>query len=245
MASGKRRPKPAPTVTRRAADGTKGKRLDPELEALARGDDPPRRKRERRLKDPRAIALVPGVANRDARTVYDAKVEAVRAASPEDRPALLAEAAWTRWYRGRSITTLEALAEDVLEIPADDAKALAEEGAKAAGLPMDALRDPLVAAWFRAVVALEEEELVAEVRIVAGEKGARLRVEVGPDPAQALHSIGRRMTTLVRDHEPRDDRRKPPERRPERKGDHRGGDRRRGDRRPRSPKGKGKGRPRG
>ncbi|MEM6961287.1 MAG: hypothetical protein AAF550_06030 [Myxococcota bacterium] len=47
--------------------------LAPEFEALARGEQQPFRHRRPRLRDTRTVALIPGVANRDARSVCDAR----------------------------------------------------------------------------------------------------------------------------------------------------------------------------
>ncbi|HJK93803.1 MAG TPA: hypothetical protein RMH26_23895, partial [Polyangiaceae bacterium LLY-WYZ-15_(1-7)] len=61
MAKRKKRD-PGKPVLRRRGSGEPRKGLDPELEALARGDEDvyrPRRKRGPRLRDPRPVALVP------------------------------------------------------------------------------------------------------------------------------------------------------------------------------------------
>jgi len=90
-ARSKREKKPeVPTVVRRAPADRK--RLPPELEEFARSDEkrlPPPRRRPR-LRDPRAAALIPGVANRDARLVFDQHLEQTRALLADD--ALSAQA---------------------------------------------------------------------------------------------------------------------------------------------------------
>src|SRR5262249_52316042 len=77
-----KRPESRPIVRGRPASDRK--RLAPEFEALVRGDKDWRRQAPRKpstkLRDPRVQALVPGVANRDARTVFDARVAALKIA---------------------------------------------------------------------------------------------------------------------------------------------------------------------
>ncbi len=196
-------------VVRRPKEERRG--LPPDLEAFARSDE--RRLRRAgpkgpKLKDPRPVALVPGVSNRDARAVCDARVERLRAllAAGEDGPlsAALAEAVFLGLWRGRAFTGLGALTEDVLAFPLADADRLARAGASQVGLPCETLRPELVAAWFRAEAALLEEGHEAAVRAArspAGEPVLEVAVS-GARAADAFHAIGRRMTPLVRDHQP-------------------------------------------
>ena len=77
----RRTPKTAPVVVKRPSE--ERKRLPPELEAFARSDEERLRIRKPRqdrgkVNDPREGYLIPGVANRDARTVYDQRVQAMQ-----------------------------------------------------------------------------------------------------------------------------------------------------------------------
>ncbi|HJL00152.1 MAG TPA: hypothetical protein RMH85_10390 [Polyangiaceae bacterium LLY-WYZ-15_(1-7)] len=203
MAKRKKRD-PGKPVLRRRGSGEPRKGLDPELEALARGDEDvyrPRRKRGPRLRDPRPVALVPGVANRDARSVLDARVARMREAREDDAELgrLLAEALWLGLWRGRSLIDFDALAEEVLEVPADRAQALAKAACAAAELPMDTLSDEAVAIWMRAEAALLDAGFEGRVSAV-DPKTLRFELAV-PVAPQALAAMGRRMTPLVRDRE--------------------------------------------
>jgi len=117
----KRGKKPdVPTVVRRAPADRK--RLPPELEEFARSDDkrlPPPRRRPR-LQDPRPTALIPGVANRDARLVFDHHLEQMREwLVSDDASAQLDEALAVLWlarlWRGRSLTSFAAASVEFLE----------------------------------------------------------------------------------------------------------------------------------
>ncbi len=187
------------------------RRLPPDLEAFARSDE--RRLRRPgpsgpKLKDPRPVALVPGVSNRDARAVCDARVErleALQASGPEEAFGdALAEAVLLGLWRGRALTGFDALVGNVLSFPVEEANRLVEAGAAKLGLPPEPLRPELVAAWFRAEAGLLEEKHDARVRAVRSATGeAMLEVTVsGLRAADAFHAIGRRMTPLVRDHQP-------------------------------------------
>ena len=197
--------KKRPAEVQRRRKGAPRKRLSPELEALARGDDKPfRRPRKERLKDPRAVALIPGVANRDARAVADARVEALRAMMAwDDREAL--EAAFAdfvvlRLWRGRSITSLDALAEDLLEVPPADAHEAASAGATRTGRNLEPLDDVSVASWLRTEAAMLEAEIDAKVRV---DGDGRLVLDF-PAPAapEAFDAIARRLGPLLEDRRP-------------------------------------------
>lgn len=207
----RKRPEVPTEVVRRPA--SERKRLPPELEAFARSDEKRLRGKPRspRLNDPRDVALVPGVANRDARQVFEARIEALGDAakdreSPEGRARLarlLAEAYFLGLWRGRSITGFDVMVDALLEIPADEARQLAEAGADALDLELDQATEEAVAIWFRADAALLEAGQEARISPYVNEEGEEcLRIDVtvarGPD---ALHAIGRRLTPLVRDRE--------------------------------------------
>ncbi|MBX3247142.1 MAG: hypothetical protein KF901_08180 [Myxococcales bacterium] len=199
-----RRKKEVPTVVRRG-EGSRSKRLAPDLEPLARGEaefirGKPRRPR---LQDPRALALVPGVANRDARAVFEARVEAMIAYRDEEGPLsrLLAEALWMGLWRGRSVTSFDALAEEVLDLPGDEARRLAELACAGASMPAETLTEELLAVWYRAEAALLEAEVPGEIT-AADTETLTVRVKVAPAPI-ALEAIGRRMAPLVLDRQSR------------------------------------------
>jgi len=207
----------------RRRKGAPRKTLSPELEALARGDEKAlRKKRKERLRDPRPVALIPGVANRDARAVADARVEAMRAMIAwEDQDSLdraFADLMVLRLWRGRSITGMDAFTEDLLELAPDDARAAAERGAAATGRSLEPLDDVAVAAWLRTEAALLEMEIDGKVGVDAeGRIALSFPAVVAPE---AFDSVARRLAPLL------DDRRPP---RPSRDGS--GGDRGRDDRR--------------
>jgi hypothetical protein len=200
MAQRRKKEKDEVPVIRRG-DGPR-RRLAPDLEELARGEAdfvrsrPPRP----RLQDPRAVALVPGVANRDARLVFEARVEAMQALREDDEALgpLLAECVWLGLWRGRSLTSFDALAEEVLEVPADHARGLAEVACARANLPAEPLSEELVAVWLRAEAALLEiGEGRVFVRPVDGDT-ISLRLSVS-SASTALEAIGHRMAPLASD----------------------------------------------
>ena len=183
---------PRSPVVRR--DGRPRQRLAPDLEDLARGDSdrvrPPARRP--RIRDDRAVALVPGVANRDARAVFDARVEQLeedRAAHPDDADATtrlaegLREILQMRLWRGGSLTGFDAMTEQLLDLPVADARALAGEA--------PAITDEAVAVWIRAEAGILDSGARAHVRIVRTEKGhERLVIETAvadaPEATRAL-----------------------------------------------------------
>ena len=173
-----------------------------DLEAFAGGDDDAiwRRTPKRRLNDPRPVVLVPGVANRDARLVYDARERRLRAAiAAGDRPALevgLAEAARLQVWRGHSLVNWEVFAENVLGLEAADALAARRAGAKTVGSD-EAADEELVATWMRAEAGLIEAcGPEAAVHLV----GDHLVIAVPvADAPTALSAMGRRATPLAKD----------------------------------------------
>lgn len=202
--------KTEPAVVRRRSEDRKG--LSPELEGLARGDETrvrTPRHRGPRLKDPRGAAgvLVPGVANRDARAVADARIEALDALDGEARARLAAEAMLLRIWRGRSITSMESLALDFLDVEPQVFREWAEEGAAMLGVPLEPLSEEAVALWFRAESAALEDSLPLEIGVRLDEHGEHLSFEVKVGRgAAALRAVGRRVAPLAQDHErPRED----------------------------------------
>lgn len=208
--SGPRKKREAPKtehVVRRAP--TDRKRLPPDLEAFAKSDSlrfrPEREPPRTRLRDPRTAALVPGVANRDARKLADARIEALTAflatGSDADVETELAYAVRLGLWRGRSLTGFEALAENVLGLSVDDARARAGRGAERAGFPAETASEEAVAIAWRTEVALLEAGLPGRVRITKGAlESIELTLPVERAP-EALGAIAERMMPLVRDRE--------------------------------------------
>ncbi len=159
IVSGKRRSEAPPPVVRRSAGGTR-QRLSPEVEALARGeiDTLPSKRRRPQIDDPRTVALVPGVANRDARLVAGHRLRHLQQATEgPDSEALaegLAEAVRLGLWRGLSVAGFEALCEDLLELPIEQARVLAEQGAERLGVPLVRASEETIAVWFRTEAAL-------------------------------------------------------------------------------------------
>lgn len=190
------------------------KRLDPALEAFARGESDrlPRRPRlpqEPRLHDPRISALIPGVANRDARVAADARIgeleRLLRDTSPGARGQAiadkLAEAEALGLHRGRSLTAFDALTTHVLGLEDGEVESLLEAGRPALGLGEHKLSEAGVAALLRSEAALREMGFEGFGRIRRDEKGREhlvLDVAVKHAP-ESLEAIGRRMSTLARD----------------------------------------------
>ncbi|MDW8247005.1 MAG: hypothetical protein RMJ84_10550 [Sandaracinaceae bacterium] len=157
MPSSKRSPSQSATgevrVVRRPRE--ERKRLSPELEAFARGDDDAiwRREIKGRLNDPRVAVLIPGLKNSDARLLHDAYVNRIRSAlesGDEERLAeLMAVVRACGIYRGHRFVSFEAFAEALFDIDSRRANALASEGEKRLGLPSE-LSEAEIATWMRA-----------------------------------------------------------------------------------------------
>lgn len=196
---GGKRVRPAGVVRRRSEER---ERLPEDLEAFASGDDDAlwRRPAKPRLRDPRPVLLVPGVANRDARAVCEARERRLREAmerGDEDALAIeLTEAARLRVWRGRSIVGWEAFVENVLGLDQADAERLVGRGRERIG-SAEPVSDEIVATWMRAEAgALEACGPSASVRL----RGERLVIELPiQDAPAALSAMGRRATPLARE----------------------------------------------
>lgn len=192
--------RPRGAVVRRKA--SERKRVPEDLEAFASGDDDAlwRRPTRARLNDPRPVQLVPGVANRDARAVYEARERRLRGlVESGDRAELgvaLAEAARMQVWRGRSVVGWGVFVEDVLAMDRAEADALAAEGARTVG-GLEPATEEVVAVWMRAEAGAIEacgDDAVVHLR------GERLVVDLPADEAPAaLSAIGRRATPLARE----------------------------------------------
>ncbi len=179
-------------VVKRDASERKGVPRD--LEAFASGDDDAiwRRKQRKRLNDPRSVMLVPGVANRDARSVYHAREARTRRlieAGEDDAVTLeLREARQLRLWRGQSLVSWEAYVENVLGLDAREVEP------RLAGAEPE--NDETVAAWMRAEAGLLEGDPDGAVRLVDGRLVIAVPLECAPT---ALASIGRRAAPLAKD----------------------------------------------
>lgn len=181
------------------------KRLPADLEAFAAGDDDAlwRRPGRRQLDDPRPVALIPGVANRDARMVYEARERRLRAALTDDRDRAaldLAEARRLRIWRGHSLVGFEVFAEDVLGLTTDEVEALVARAEE-----LEAITEPpaedVVAMWLRAEAGLLEASPEAAVHLRGEGDSAQLVMEVPIlDAAAALAAAGRRAAPFARQH---------------------------------------------
>jgi hypothetical protein len=197
-------------VVRRAP--AERKRLPKDLEAFAKSDSlrfrPEREPERTRLRDPRAVAMVPGVANRDARKLADARVEALIALidtganGAEQVEFELAHAVRMGLWRGRSLTGFEALAENVLGLTTEDARARAERGAARAGMSNETASEEAIAIAWRTEVALLEAGLPGRVRIGKSAAGDTIELTLPVEHApESLGVIAERMIPLVRDRE--------------------------------------------
>ncbi|RLB45160.1 MAG: hypothetical protein DRJ42_30575, partial [Deltaproteobacteria bacterium] len=200
-------------IVRRPRSERKG--LDPALEELAAGESKfIRHQRGPKLRDDRPVRLVAGVKNSDVRSIFDARLVALEAAR-KDHPAdpgatkvlahLLAEARTLETWRGRSLASFDAMVEQFLDMPPEEARTLAKDAAEKHGIPMGELSEEAIAAWMRAEAALIEGELEATVRVVRrdGKERFLLDVDAGRSP-EVLSVIGRRLSPLAEDQVPRD-----------------------------------------
>jgi hypothetical protein len=210
----KRPDKPSVLRTRPSSERRK---LAPEFEALARGESDrvthiPSGKP--RLRDPRTTFLVPGVSNRDARAVGEARVEEFRAvlgtrkegdAAPESVGALLYEAVQLGVWRTLNVTGFETFAEDILALPLAEAQALLKGAETKAGSAADRLSDEAIAAWLRTEVALRATSPRARVRVERTADGREvLELSVPMEAASlALHAVGGKHAELASDQSPR------------------------------------------
>lgn len=174
------------------------KQLPPELEAFAGGDDDAIWRRERnrgRVDDPRpgSATLVPGVANRDARLVYEARVRRLRAAISDGNEQMLAEelgeAVRLGLWRANNVIGFDVFAEAVLGLSIERARSLAIRGSESIDEPAEPLEERTVAIWMRAESGLLEHAPDAQVTL----RGGRLLLDLPfSRAAEALSGVGRR-----------------------------------------------------
>jgi hypothetical protein len=201
-AAARGRERPVEVVRRRGDEPRK--RLPAELEAFAGGDDDAlwRRERQRgRVDDPRpaGTTLVPGVANRDARLVGDARVKRLRAAIASGDEVLLSEeladAVRLAVWRTLNVVGFDVFAEAVLGIAADRGRALAKAGAARMGEVCRPADEETVALWMRAESGLLEHAPDARVSL----REERLHLDVPLDrAAEGLSGVGRRAAPLAK-----------------------------------------------
>jgi hypothetical protein len=193
-----------PSVLRRRADGTRGgmRKLPADLEDLASGRRDvlrPRRKPRGRIGDSRVAGLVPGVANHEARRVYDARLERAAAANTDgDESALaglLCEAVLLGLWRARAVTGFDALAQDVMGIAVARARELAEAAAAQRGVVLERLPDIAVALWMRGEAALLDRCPEASLRVNVANERIALHLDLPLAPieraTEAVSAVGR------------------------------------------------------
>jgi hypothetical protein len=184
--------------------------LPADLEELASGRRDalrPRRRATGRLSDSRIAGLIPGVANHEARRVYDARVQQLRAAAEAPaREAELArglyEAQRLALWRARQLTGFDAFAVDVVGLERDRAHALVEALVAEHQLPDEPLPDTAVALWLRGESALLERCPEGSIEAWVEEGELELRIVLPLEPAaragEALGAIGRKASGLSR-----------------------------------------------
>lgn len=200
-----RRPKPAPAtvfVRGRSSNEARGLReLPPDFEALAKGNKPTRQRPKETLRDDRAEALIPGVANRDARAVCDARVERmIGARDGGDREGLgreLAEAFRLGLWRGANLIGFDALLQDVLGLRLAEGRALAQEGAEHLGCSLVRASDRVVATWFRAEAGLLASDSACRVELQGHDETERFVITIPAERADLwIAEMGKRVVPL-------------------------------------------------
>jgi hypothetical protein len=198
------------TGVRRRTEGRAGlRKLPPELEELAAGRRValrPRRKPRGRIHDSRIAGLIAGVANHEARRVYDARLQRLqRAASAADEATLERELCIVQLlalWRARSITGFDAFAQDVVGLAHERAAALAQRGAAQRGVALERLPDLAVALWLRSEAALVERwpEAAVDVRVEQEQLRLSLSLPLAPPEraAEAVAAVGRAAAALAR-----------------------------------------------
>lgn len=159
-----------------------------------------------RIEDSRIAGLIPGVANQQARRVYDTRVGRLRRAAAEgDEIGLgeqLCDAILLGFWRARSVTGFEALAHDVVGIEPERAWALAEQSATERGLSLERMPDIAVAVWLRTECALIEScpEAAVEVRVDGERLHVALALPIAPPAmvADGLAAVGKNAESLSR-----------------------------------------------
>lgn len=200
-------------VVRRPPD--ERRRLTPELEAFARGESKGPRgfvARAPEIDDPRSSYLIPGVANRHARAAFDGslaalkkQLDAYRAGEPNTLAAELVDALRLQIWRGKSLTSMDALVEGLLGFDTEEAKRLVKE----TGRPLDPYDDRKIALVLRMRGAVFEAG--ANGRVGISDDARNIVVEASPeDAALAFAAIGRAISPMAVRKTPRRDERPAP-----------------------------------
>jgi len=192
------------------------KKLPPELEAFARSQDEklrvtrPRVDRGR-VNDPREGYTIAGVANRDGRSVYDSRSEAMRALWADGKAGeaallelgqLLHDAQRLVLWRARRLTGFDAFAEEVVGVPAKRGQELVDAHTAASGEAPTELSERNVAAWLRTEAGAYEGDERARARISSTPHGMKLVLTVSLAGASlALAGVGNRHAPLAREQE--------------------------------------------
>ena len=162
----------------------------------------PVKARDGQLDDERGGHVMQGVRNSEARTVYDRRVQSLRAAHERgDEAALrsgLCEAVCLGLWRARNITDFDAFAEHVLAVGSPAARALLAQ-ATPAPQPLPA---EVVALWIRMEAAAVALCPTAVVRLAGTTEEPRLQLELPTQPVaqvvETLKSLGPAVTGLGR-----------------------------------------------
>jgi hypothetical protein len=151
--------------------------------------------------------LVAGVANHEARRVYDERLSqmgAALAAGDDDRLGQgLLEAHLLGLWRARSVMGFDALAQGVLGVDTERARALAAAAAERLSVPVvEQLPDIAVALWLRSEAALLDhgQTSAVTVRLREGKLELSLVAPLAPVAAiaEAVAAIGRSAAGLAR-----------------------------------------------
>jgi len=154
--------------------------------------------------------MIPGVANRDARAVADARLEVLDRLVGRSRDGenvtsevetALAESVLLGLWRGKALTGFDAMVDNLLGMPVDEAQALATRGCERLGVTVGPRSEAFVAVWFRTEAALLDHGFPGRASVRVDEKRQEhlvldIPLRVAPE---AIQEIGRRMAPLVHD----------------------------------------------
>jgi hypothetical protein len=183
--------------------------LPPDYEDLAAGRRDslrPRRRPRGRIGDTRVAGLIAGVANHEARRVYDARVERARKAfesgSEDELAQQLLEAVRLGLWRARSVVDFEAFALHVLGVEPARASELTARAAARADLALERLPDLAVALWIRSEAALLERCPLGAIDVRVADEKILVALSLPLSPslrvAESVAAIGRSATGLAR-----------------------------------------------
>jgi hypothetical protein len=162
----------------------------------------PRKAPDAQLEDERGGHVMPGVRNSEARSVYDRRVQWLRAASERDDQAALrsglCDALCLGLWRARNITDFEAFAEHVLGLGAARARELLADATPAP----QPLRAEVVALWIRLEAAAMASSPSAVVHLAGSAEEPRLQLEFPAQPVaqvvETIKNLGPAVTGLSR-----------------------------------------------